>query len=131
MVLRRGFSFGILRVMNENLTEEERRIIEEKGTEAPFTGKFVDHKEDGTYTCKNCGVKLFNSDAKFDSGSGWPSFDDAIEDSVKEVLDKDGVRTEIVCANCSAHLGHVFKGEEMTEKNVRHCVNSASLDFEK
>lgn len=125
-----GFSFGIIILMKE-LTPEEKRIIEEKGAEAPFAGEFVNHKENGTYTCKRCGAKLFHSDTKFDSGSGWPSFDDAIEGAVKEVLDKDGIRTEIVCASCDAHLGHVFKGEKMTDKDVRHCVNSVSLGFQK
>lgn len=115
----------------KELNSEEKRIIEEKGTEAPFSGQFVDHKEEGVYTCKKCGTKLFSSDTKFDSGSGWPSFDDSFPSAVKEVLDTDGMRTEIVCSNCDAHLGHVFKGENMTEKNIRHCVNSISLDFEK
>lgn len=115
----------------KELTPEEKNIIENKGTEAPFSGEFLHHKEDGTYTCKQCGARLFNSDAKFDSGSGWPSFDEEIEGAVVRILDADGQRTEIVCAKCSAHLGHVFEGEGMTEKNIRHCVNSASLDFEK
>ncbi|MBN2343529.1 MAG: bifunctional methionine sulfoxide reductase B/A protein [Deltaproteobacteria bacterium] len=112
------------------LTEEEARVIVHKGTEAPFSGRFVSHKQDGTYTCKQCGEPLFSSDAKFDSKSGWPSFDDAIPGAVKEIPDADGVRTEIVCANCGAHLGHVFVGEGFTDKNTRHCVNSISLDFE-
>ena len=115
----------------KELNSEEKRIIEEKGTEAPFSGEFVHHREDGIYTCKKCGAKLFHSDAKFDSGSGWPSFDETLPGAVKEVLDADGQRTEIVCAKCNAHLGHVFEGEQMTEKNIRHCVNSTSLDFEK
>ena len=117
--------------MNENLTDEEKKIILDKATEAPFSGQFLNHKEDGVYTCKNCGAKLFNSNAKFDSGSGWPSFDSEIEGSLARVTDADGQRTEITCAKCNAHLGHVFEGEGMTDKNVRHCVNSASLDFEK
>jgi methionine-R-sulfoxide reductase len=112
-----------------DLTDEEIRIIEKKGTERAFTGKFTNHKADGTYTCKKCNSPLFHSHTKFDSGSGWPSFDDAIKGAVKEVPDLDGRRVEIVCANCGGHLGHVFRGERMTEKNTRHCVNSVSLDF--
>jgi len=112
------------------LTPLERHVIEDKGTEKPFSGRFVHHKESGTYTCKRCGASLFKSSAKFDSHSGWPSFDDAIPGAVKEVPDADGFRTEIVCANCGAHLGHVFTGEGFTAKNTRHCVNSVSLNFE-
>ena len=113
------------------LTQEEKRIIQEKGTEAPFSGKYYTHSENGTYTCKQCGAELFPSTAKFDSKSGWPSFDDAFPNALQEILDTDGTRTEIVCAHCNAHLGHSFKGEGFSEKNVRHCVNSTSLDFEK
>lgn len=112
------------------LTDEEKYILLEKGTERAFTGKYWDHHEKGMYHCKQCNAELFSSEAKFDSFTGWPSFDDAIEGAVKEVVDADGRRTEIVCANCGGHLGHVFKGEEMTDKSVRHCVNSASLSFE-
>ena len=111
------------------LTQEETRVIVNKGTENPFTGKFWNHHEDGIYTCRQCNANLFLSDAKFDSGTGWPSFDDAVEGAVKELPDADGRRVEIVCANCGGHLGHVFKGEGMTEKSTRHCVNSISLDF--
>lgn len=111
------------------LNEEERRVIINKGTERAFTGNFWDHKEKGMYTCRQCNANLFPSDAKFDSGTGWPSFDDAVEGAVKELPDADGRRVEIVCAECGGHLGHVFKGEGMTEKSVRHCVNSISLDF--
>ena len=111
------------------LTDEEKRVIIHKGTERPFTGKFLDNKREGMYTCRRCNAALFPSDAKFDSGSGWPSFDEAIEGAVREVPDTDGRRVEIVCANCGAHLGHVFRGEGMTSKNTRHCVNSLSLDF--
>lgn len=111
------------------LNEEETRVIINKGTEFAFSGKFYDYKKEGIYTCRQCNAKLFSSDAKFDSGTGWPSFDDTIENAVKELPDADGRRVEIICANCGGHLGHVFKGEGMTKKSVRHCVNSISLDF--
>ena len=111
------------------LNEEETRVIVNKGTERSFTGKFWDHKEDGMYVCRQCNAPLFPSDTKFDSGTGWPSFDDAVDGAVREVPDADGRRVEIVCANCGGHLGHVFKVERMTEKSTRHCVNSISLDF--
>ena len=111
------------------LNEEETYVILNKGTERSFTGKFWDHKEDGMYTCRQCNTSLFPSDTKFDSGTGWPSFDDAVEGAVREISDADGRRIEIVCDNCGGHLGHVFKGEKMTEKSTRHCVNSISLDF--
>jgi methionine-R-sulfoxide reductase len=111
------------------LTPMERHIIEEKGTERPFSGEYNDLYTEGVYHCKRCEAPLFPSDAKFNSKSGWPSFDDALPGAVKEVVDKDGYRTEIVCAKCGAHLGHVFFGEGLTPKNTRHCVNSLSLEF--
>jgi len=112
------------------LSPEEAYVILDKGTERPFMGKYVDHKEEGVYRCRQCGVPLFKSDAKFDSGTGWPSFDEAIEGAVAEIPDVDGRRVEIVCAQCGGHLGHVFRGEGFTSKQTRHCVNSISLDFE-
>lgn len=112
------------------LSEEEKRVIINKGTEYPFTGEYYDNKDSGTYNCKQCHQPLFESNAKFNSGTGWPSFDDAISGAVREVPDADGRRVEIVCSNCGGHLGHVFKGEGFTDKNTRHCVNSISLDFE-
>jgi len=112
-----------------DLTKEESYVINSKGTEAPFTGKFTKLKESGTYTCKKCGSALYYSNDKFESNCGWPSFDDEIEGAVNRFQDADGRRTEIVCASCGAHLGHVFTGERFTSKNTRHCVNSVSLDF--
>ncbi|MCB1146098.1 MAG: methionine-R-sulfoxide reductase [Leptospiraceae bacterium] len=111
------------------LNDEEKRIILHKGTEYPNTGKFNNFYETGTYICRQCNAALYESDSKFSSGCGWPSFDDEIPGAVKRVPDADGRRTEIVCANCGGHLGHVFTGERMTAKNTRHCVNSVSLDF--
>jgi peptide methionine sulfoxide reductase msrA/msrB len=112
------------------LTTEERRVIIDKGTEYPGTGEFNNFKKKGIFRCKQCNDPLYSSSAKFHSGCGWPSFDDAIEGNVREVSDADGRRTEIVCESCSGHLGHVFRGEQFTPKNTRHCVNSISLIFE-
>ncbi|RUM70191.1 MAG: methionine sulfoxide reductase [Sulfurovum sp.] len=112
-----------------NLNAEEIQIIENKGTEMPFSGKYDGFYKAGIYHCRKCNTPLFNSTDKFDSGSGWPSFDDTITGAVKEIPDADGRRVEIVCATCDGHLGHVFYGEQMTPKSTRHCVNSVSLDF--
>ncbi len=112
------------------LTYEEARVIVYKGTERANIGEFVHNHEDGTYLCKRCNSPLFKSDTKFESGCGWPSFDNTIEGAVEEVPDADGSRTEIVCHNCKGHLGHVFKGEGFTDTSVRHCVNSISMNFE-
>ncbi len=113
----------------QSLTPDEAAVVEGCGTEPRFSGKFVHHKDEGTYTCTRCGTPLFSSESKFESGSGWPTFDDSVSNSVRELTDADGRRVEIRCARCDGHLGHVFRGERMTGKNTRHCVNSLSMDF--
>lgn len=111
------------------LTTEEERVIVGKGTEMPFTGEYDNFYEDGTFICRRCNAPLFSAKAKFDAHCGWPAFDENFPNAVKRLPDPDGRRTEIECANCGAHLGHVFEGEKLTDKDTRHCVNSVSIKF--
>lgn len=116
--------------MNYNqLTPEEEAVIVQKATEAPFKNEYDNFFGDGTFICRRCRAPLFDSNSKFHSGCGWPSFDEELPNSVRKVPDADGRRTEIVCANCGGHLGHVFRGEGLTPKDTRHCVNSLSIKF--
>jgi len=112
-----------------SLTPATQRIICDKATEYPYTGAYNTISAHGTYLCRRCGLALFRGLSQFSSGCGWPSFDEEIEGAVKRELDADGQREEILCVRCDAHLGHVFSGEGLTKKNLRHCVNSASIDF--
>jgi peptide-methionine (R)-S-oxide reductase len=111
------------------LTPEETDVIVNKHTETPFTGEYDNFYKEGIFICRRCNAPLYSSKAKFDAGCGWPSFDKDFKNSIKRVADDDGIRTEIECANCGAHLGHVFEGESFTKTNTRHCVNSLSIRF--
>lgn len=118
----------------KKLSKEEYRVLREKGTERPFSGKYWNHKEKGTYRCAGCGVDLFASKAKFDSGCGWPSFYEALDkDKIEEKLDlSHGTRRiEVVCKNCGGHLGHVFDDGPRDKTGLRYCINSVAIDFEK
>lgn len=112
-----------------SLSSEEKHVIEQKGTEAPFTGEYDNFYREGVFVCRKCNTPLFSSKSKFDAGCGWPAFDENYPNAVKRIPDSDGRRTEIQCTKCAGHLGHVFTGEQLTEKNTRHCVNSLSIHF--
>lgn len=112
-----------------NLTPDEKYVIEGRGTEAPFTGEYDNFYKEGIFICRKCNAPLFSSKSKFDAGCGWPAFDENFPNAVSRIPDKDGQSTEIECANCKAHLGHVFEGEYLTDKDTRHCVNSLSIRF--
>lgn len=111
------------------LTPDETKVILQKNTEIPFSGEYDNFFREGTFICRRCNAPLFSSKSKFDAGCGWPAFDGNFPEAVKRLPDPDGQRTEIRCANCSAHLGHVFEGEKFTPSNTRHCVNSLSIRF--
>ena len=111
------------------LTSQEEKVIVYKGTEPPFTGEYDHFNNEGTFICRRCNAPLFSSKSKFDAGCGWPSFDDSLPNAIKREPDPDGIRVEIECANCNAHLGHEFVGENLTAKNTRECVNSLSICF--
>jgi peptide-methionine (R)-S-oxide reductase len=116
--------------MNYNkLTPVEKKVIEEKATEPPFTGEYDDFFKDGTFICRRCNAQLFSSKSKFEAGCGWPAFDDSFQNAITRIPDPDGIRTEIECTNCGGHLGHEFVGEGLTGKNTRECVNSLSIRF--
>lgn len=119
----------IKKIKFNKLTPEEEKIMMDKQTEPPFSGEYDDFYKEGIYVCKRCNNPLYTSSAKFKSGCGWPSFDDEISGSVERLIDADGTRTEIICARCGGHLGHVFEGEGFTDKDTRHCVNSLSIKF--
>lgn len=112
-----------------SLTDAEKNVILQKGTDRAFTGEYTDNFDNGLYICRQCNNPLYKSEDKFHSNCGWPSFDDELEGSVKRIQDADGRRVEIICNNCNGHLGHVFLNEGFTDKQTRHCVNTSSLQF--
>lgn len=116
-------------VKQNELSPIERYVIEQKGTEPPFSGEYDDHWQAGTYVCRRCDAELYRSEDKFEAHCGWPAFDDEVPGAVRRLPDPDGMRIEIECASCGGHLGHVFDGERLTEKDTRHCVNSLSMKF--